>query len=134
MDTAEESIRRLAYALWEARGRPSGSPEVDWETATREVTGKLPPIDADHAPIGHSTPSSGGVTKPVVTEDTEGNPGGVHIDTDAWQRGPGANPEPAPSPISPEVPSTRKFKLPEPSPTVDPGARSGGLIDENSTP
>jgi hypothetical protein len=23
-------IARLAYRLWESRGRPSGSPEVDW--------------------------------------------------------------------------------------------------------
>jgi hypothetical protein len=26
----EEGIREMAYALWESRGRPMGSPEADW--------------------------------------------------------------------------------------------------------
>ena len=28
-----EEIARLAYQLWEERGRPEGSPELDWERA-----------------------------------------------------------------------------------------------------
>jgi hypothetical protein len=31
-----ESIRRLAYRLWEERGRPIGSPDVDWARAEDE--------------------------------------------------------------------------------------------------
>jgi Protein of unknown function (DUF2934) len=29
-----EEIARLAYELWERRGRPLGSPEIDWYAAT----------------------------------------------------------------------------------------------------
>jgi len=28
-----EEIAQLAYQLWEERGRPNGSPEIDWERA-----------------------------------------------------------------------------------------------------
>jgi Protein of unknown function (DUF2934) len=33
----QESIRQVAYALWERRGRPEGSPEKDWEEAEQQV-------------------------------------------------------------------------------------------------
>ena len=33
MKTNGEAIRRKAYELWEMRGRPDGSPEVDWLAA-----------------------------------------------------------------------------------------------------
>ena len=33
MKTNGEAIRRKAYELWEMRGRPNGSPEVDWLAA-----------------------------------------------------------------------------------------------------
>jgi len=32
-----ERIALLAYALWEARGCPEGSPEVDWLQAEQEL-------------------------------------------------------------------------------------------------
>lgn len=32
-----EVIRRLAYRLWEERGRPIGSPDVDWARAEDEL-------------------------------------------------------------------------------------------------
>ena len=32
-----EQIELRAYYLWEQRGRPEGSPEVDWERAEREL-------------------------------------------------------------------------------------------------
>ena len=32
-----EAIAKLAYAHWEARGRPEGSPEEDWFRAEREL-------------------------------------------------------------------------------------------------
>jgi hypothetical protein len=28
-----DQIEKLAYALWEGRGRPQGSPEIDWLAA-----------------------------------------------------------------------------------------------------
>jgi hypothetical protein len=33
----DERIARLAYAYWEARGRPLGSPEADWFQAEEEI-------------------------------------------------------------------------------------------------
>ena len=36
-----EFVERLAYRLWEERGRPMGSPDVDWEAAERAVYSSL---------------------------------------------------------------------------------------------
>ena len=36
-----EFVERLAYKLWEERGRPSGSPDVDWVAAERAVYSSL---------------------------------------------------------------------------------------------
>ena len=33
----QESIQQLAYALWERRGCPEGSPEKDWREAEQQV-------------------------------------------------------------------------------------------------
>jgi hypothetical protein len=35
--TDDEMIRRLAYDLWQARGCPIGSAEVDWFAAERQL-------------------------------------------------------------------------------------------------
>jgi DUF2934 family protein len=35
--STHEEIAKLAYALWEQRGRPNGSAEVDWLQAEREL-------------------------------------------------------------------------------------------------
>ena len=51
-----EYVAKLAYQLWEARGRPFGSPEVDWFAAERAVYSALlasglispSPHDAQH--------------------------------------------------------------------------------------
>jgi len=32
-----QEIARLAYELWERRGRPLSSPEIDWYTAERAL-------------------------------------------------------------------------------------------------
>ena len=32
-----EEIARLAYELWQRRGHPFGSPEVDWHAAERAL-------------------------------------------------------------------------------------------------
>ena len=36
-----EFVTKLAYKLWEERGRPLGSPEVDWLAAERAVYSAL---------------------------------------------------------------------------------------------
>jgi len=36
-----EFVAKLAYKLWEGRGRPFGSPEVDWFAAERAVYSSL---------------------------------------------------------------------------------------------
>jgi hypothetical protein len=36
-----EFIAKLAYTLWEQRGRPFGSPEVDWFAAEQAVYASL---------------------------------------------------------------------------------------------
>jgi len=36
-----EFVAKLAYQLWEARGRPFGSPEVDWFRAERTLYSAL---------------------------------------------------------------------------------------------
>jgi Protein of unknown function (DUF2934) len=36
-----EYVAKLAYQLWEERGRPFGSPEVDWFAAERAVYSAL---------------------------------------------------------------------------------------------
>ena len=36
-----EFVAKLAYKLWEERGRPLGSPEVDWFAAERAVYSAL---------------------------------------------------------------------------------------------
>jgi hypothetical protein len=36
-----EFVERLAHKLWEERGRPLGSPEVDWIAAERAVYSSL---------------------------------------------------------------------------------------------
>ena len=34
---AEQDIAVLAYSLWEKRGRPEGSPDIDWCDAERQL-------------------------------------------------------------------------------------------------
>jgi len=43
MHREQPTIRDLAYQLWEARGRPNGSPEQDWLDAERQLTAEAPP-------------------------------------------------------------------------------------------
>ena len=37
MSETQESIQKLGYTLWARRGRPFGSPEIDWLEAERKV-------------------------------------------------------------------------------------------------
>jgi hypothetical protein len=36
-DSDEDAVRKIAYALWECRGAPIGSPDVDWIEAERQL-------------------------------------------------------------------------------------------------
>lgn len=40
-ENRHEFVAKLAYKLWEKRGRPFGSPEVDWFEAERAVYSSL---------------------------------------------------------------------------------------------
>jgi hypothetical protein len=44
-----EFVQKLAYQLWEKRGRPFGSPEVDWFAAERAVYSALVASGLVHA-------------------------------------------------------------------------------------
>lgn len=37
---SEEEIEELAYQFWEERGRPIGSPEVDWARAEQALAAR----------------------------------------------------------------------------------------------
>jgi hypothetical protein len=39
-----EAIEKLAYRFWEERGRPLGSPEVDWQHAEEELETQRYPL------------------------------------------------------------------------------------------
>jgi hypothetical protein len=39
-----ERIERLARRFWEERGRPLGSPEIDWLRAERKAYGVFPKL------------------------------------------------------------------------------------------
>jgi hypothetical protein len=42
---AEQDVAMLAYALWQARGCPDGSPEQDWFHAESELKAKTSAAD-----------------------------------------------------------------------------------------
>ncbi len=54
MSTHEhEDIAKLAYRFWEERGRPPGSPEVDWYQAERELEAGIHQGRSPLRPPGH---------------------------------------------------------------------------------
>ena len=54
-----EQIANLAYQLWQQRGCPDGSPEVDWERAMRVLE---EPPGGDNAIVGFADTGSGAGT------------------------------------------------------------------------
>jgi hypothetical protein len=62
MSTNSKSTEQIAYELWEARGRPHGSPEQDWHAAEnlaaqpKAESGSKP--DKVEAAIADSFPAS----------------------------------------------------------------------------
>ena len=60
-----EDIARLAYRIWEERGRPIGSAEVDWYEAERQLqtrSSEMPPPPTGLA-LGSRRTRTGGRTK-----------------------------------------------------------------------
>jgi hypothetical protein len=57
-ESRHEFVEKLAYKLWEQRGRPLGSPDVDWFAAERAVyasllaSGMISPLPNDSQNIG----------------------------------------------------------------------------------
>jgi hypothetical protein len=47
----EHETAERAYELWEARGRPEGSPETDWFRAEQELTADLDAVAAPVEPL-----------------------------------------------------------------------------------
>ncbi len=53
---AHDVTTKLAYQLWEQRGRPFGSPEVDWFAAEKALAAQRDPLygialEADEGPF-----------------------------------------------------------------------------------
>jgi hypothetical protein len=47
VDFDDDAIRRIAYDLWERRGAPIGSPDVDWIEAERWLREERLDLPAD---------------------------------------------------------------------------------------
>jgi hypothetical protein len=54
----QNEIAKLAYELWELRGRPIGSPEIDWHTA-EAVLRTQHSLDERSIPEVHFRPDEG---------------------------------------------------------------------------
>jgi hypothetical protein len=52
MPRDQRSVRELAHRLWEARGRPEGSPERDWLEAEHQLSTSDPAAPAAATPAG----------------------------------------------------------------------------------
>ncbi len=63
-DSYHLRVARLAYHYWERRGRPEGSPEIDWlqaEAVVRHAEAlDEPPTVLPHGPGGAPTPGLAG--------------------------------------------------------------------------
>jgi hypothetical protein len=52
-----DAIAHRAHSLWEARGKPEGSPSEDWFKAERELIDQLANGADEHAPIAATSRS-----------------------------------------------------------------------------
>jgi hypothetical protein len=59
--SSHEQIELRAYGLWENRGRPLGTPEVDWFRAERELT-----EESKHHALGDIAREVGGLLGTAV--------------------------------------------------------------------
>jgi len=46
-----EAVRERAYALWDARGRPEGSPDADWYEAEAQLQNELSVAGSPAGPL-----------------------------------------------------------------------------------
>lgn len=71
-----EQIANLAYQLWQQRGCPDGSPEVDWERAMRVLE---EPPEGDNAIVGFADTRLEGGTSAMegAAADAQLQPGGT---------------------------------------------------------
>ena len=67
MSSQRARIAAGACELWERRGNPEGSPEVDWDAAEKELLGVPTRPKATLAPIQQQASD-------VVMNDSEGGP------------------------------------------------------------
>ena len=80
MHLDHQSIKDLAYRLWEARGRPEGSAEQDWREAERQLSAReAPPAPAStsaspsvQAPASAPKGASGGGQRARLTTRVPG--------------------------------------------------------------
>ena len=63
MTPTQEQIQERAFYLWEQRGPPEGSPEIDWERAERELRGDT--AEKYTASWSRPAPKAGGAVDPA---------------------------------------------------------------------
>jgi hypothetical protein len=87
MDPKQKSVAELAYKLWQVRGCPHGSPEIDWHDAQRQLstTGAAKPaaVEAkiDESEMGSfpasDPPASHGADEPPSNADAKWKAAGI---------------------------------------------------------
>jgi hypothetical protein len=70
MSAQRARIAARAFELWEQRGRPEGSPEVDWAIAEREILGDV----GDPTPTKTTVDALPQEVAEVVTSESDKGP------------------------------------------------------------
>jgi hypothetical protein len=82
IELAVEDVRARAYALWNARGRPEGSPDVDWYAAEQLLRAELdsagnpagPLAERAYEALDNETENEGDARRDVRPSDMDGAP------------------------------------------------------------
>ena len=76
MNDRDTSIAELAYRLWQERGAPDGSPEIDWQDAERQIRDRqvFAAIAGDES---IASPHKSPVIVEIVCEDRDQQPSKV---------------------------------------------------------
>jgi hypothetical protein len=64
VSASHDDIEGRAYQLWQDRGCPQGSPEVDWEQAEQELSGS-------RSPDGEAGGMASGVRSSAVSQSDQ---------------------------------------------------------------
>lgn len=109
-----EEVENLAHALWEMRGKPLGSPEVDWLEAERLLSHPEVKVE-QHWLSKTDLPSTASADEQFNDEDTspEEIPGAIDLD---------AEPERAAA-VDPNLVIERAHGLATPAPSSEPPPR-----------